>query len=35
LTVAMLLFRGHLFLALTSTSRRQRLYQAQFDERDR
>ncbi|MCE7965697.1 hypothetical protein FBQ96_12630 [Nitrospirales bacterium NOB] len=30
LTVAMLLFRGHLFVALTATSRRQRLYQSQF-----
>ena len=30
LTVCMLLFRGHLFVALTSSSRRQRLYQAQF-----
>ena len=29
-TVGMLLFRGHLFIALTSTSRRQRMYQSQF-----
>ena len=31
LAVGMLLFRGHLFAALTATSRRQRLYQSQFD----
>jgi hypothetical protein len=30
LTVGMLLFRGHLFVALSATSRRQRLYQSQF-----
>jgi hypothetical protein len=30
LMIGMLLFRGHLFAALTSTSRRQRLYQSQF-----
>ena len=30
LAVGMLLFRGHLFVALTATSRRQRLYQSQF-----
>jgi hypothetical protein len=30
LMVAMLLFRGHLFVALSATSRRQRLYQSQF-----
>ena len=30
LMVGMLLFRGHLFLALSATSRRQRLYQSQF-----
>ena len=31
LTVGMLLFRGHLFVALTSSTRRQRLYQARFE----
>lgn len=30
LAVGMLLFRGHLFVALSATSRRQRLYQSQF-----
>ncbi|MCE3222874.1 MAG: conserved rane protein of unknown function [Nitrospira sp.] len=30
LTVGMLLFRGHLFVALTSTSRRQRTYHSNF-----
>jgi len=30
LTIGMLLFRGHLFVALSATSRRQRLYQSQF-----
>lgn len=30
LSVGMLLFRGHLFVALSATSRRQRLYQSQF-----
>lgn len=32
LMVSMLLFRGHLFAALSSTSRRQRLYQSQFSD---
>jgi hypothetical protein len=35
LTVGMLLFRGHLFIALTSSSRRQRLYQSRFHDSDR
>ncbi|MBL8070980.1 MAG: hypothetical protein JNM35_07785 [Nitrospira sp.] len=30
LMVGMLIFRGHLFVALSATSRRQRLYQSQF-----
>lgn len=35
LTVGMLLFRGHLFVALSATSRRQRLYQSQFHDSSR